>query len=72
MTLTQNQFYCVSSRHKITIPSSDICFKNYKNSRMKDGNVPSLIAYCSKCDCKLTKFIKHKDADKLSKKFGKC
>ena len=72
MTLTQNQFYCVAKKHKVTLKTDDICFKNYKNSNMKGGKTPALVGYCSKCDCKLTKFVKHKDATKLKNKFGTC
>lgn len=72
MPLTQNQFYCVGSRHKVTLKTDDICFKNFKNSKMPNGKSPALIGECKKCNCKLVKFVKHKDVAKLSKKFGKC
>ncbi len=70
--MKQNQFYCVSCRKVINIPADDICFKYLKNSKMPGGKMPSLRAECHKCDTNLTKFVKHKDAEKLKDKFGRC
>jgi hypothetical protein len=39
---------------------------------MKTGKMPSLKSECPKCDTNLTKFVKHDDAKKLEKKYGKC
>lgn len=72
MPLTQNQFYCVSSRHKVTLKTDDICVKEFRNPRMKGGKAPAIVGYCEKCRCNLTKFIKKKDVAKLVRKFGKC
>jgi hypothetical protein len=72
MTLSQNQFYCVKCRKVVKINSDDICFKNFKNKRMIGGKTPALVAECHKCDTNLTKFVKHKLAEKLEDKFGKC
>jgi len=70
--MTERQFYCVSCRKRVTIPSADICFKNIKNSKMVGGKMPSLVAYCEKCDCNLTKFVKHSKAKSLKSKYRKC
>lgn len=69
--LTQQQFYCVSHRSRVTIPKSEIGVTEYKNYKAKGGKVPALKGYCKKCDCNVTKFIKRKDKSKLQKKFGK-
>lgn len=65
-----NQFYCVSCRKKVIVSADDICVKYIKNSRV--GRIPALKGECSKCDTKLTKFVKRDDAKKLEKKYGKC
>ena len=65
-----NQFYCVSCRKIVTATQEDICFKYLKNKRA--GKIPSLKAECSKCDTRLTKFVKHDDATKLKNKYGTC
>lgn len=65
-----NQFYCVSCRKAVTVPQDDICFTYLKNKRI--GKVPALKGECSKCDTRLTKFVKHDDATKLKNKYGTC
>ena len=69
--MKEREFYCVSCRSRVMVPAEDICVKIYKNKKMVGGKVPTLKSYC-KCDCKLTKFIKHKDTNKMIDKFGKC
>ena len=63
--LKEHQFYCVQCRKRCN--GEDICFVRLKNG------TPSLKATCAKCDdCDLYKFVKHKDAGRLSKKYDKC
>lgn len=69
--LKQKQFYCVSCRAKRTAASEDICVKKYKNKRSKLGYVPALKGVCKVCHTPLTKFIKHKDVDRMTDKYGK-
>lgn len=68
--LTQNQFYCVSCRKKVTQKTDDICVVVFDNKKV--GDVPALESQCAKCNTQLYKFIKHKDEDRLTKKFGSC
>jgi len=68
--LNQNQFYCVGCRSVCTCKKEDIGFKLYTNRRTKN-KVPTLKCNCSKCGTVLTKFIKHKDQEKLLLKYGK-
>ena len=70
--LKQNQFYCVGCRSRKTVSVSDMCVKEHKNSRSKHGYIPVLKSYCKSCSTPLTKFIKHKDADRLADKYGSC
>ena len=70
--LRQNQFYCVKCRARKTVATGDICVEEYKNHRARDGYTPALKGYCSKCDTSLTKFIKYKDVNRLTTKFGRC
>lgn len=67
-----NEFYCVKCRKKVSLKPENICFQYLKNKNMKTGKMPSLKGICHKCDINLTKFIKHDDAKKLQKKYGKC
>jgi hypothetical protein len=64
--LTQNEFYCVATREKVRVKSDDICVISLKN-----GN-PALYAICPKTNTEMYKFIKHKDKERLTKKFGSC
>jgi hypothetical protein len=65
-----NQFYCVSSRKRVTVPHKDIKFKMIKNPKRK-GGVPALTAVNPKCGTKLFKFVSLKDAPKLKAKYGR-
>jgi hypothetical protein len=69
--LKQQEFYCVCCSKRVKVAADKICVKIYKNNYYTGGNTPALRSYCEKCDCNLTKFIKHKDEAKLTKKFGK-
>lgn len=69
--LTQNQFYCVSCRKKVSSHPDDMCVEVFKNKRIK-GGVPALRSECTKCGTNLTKFIKHDSKASMIKKFGKC
>ena len=64
--LTQNEFYCVKTRKKVKVKSEDICVVVFKNG------APALYAQCPKTNTNMYKFIKHKDEQKLTKKFGEC
>ena len=72
--MKDNEFYCLKCRKNVSIKKEDICFKNYKNSKMINNGkkAPTLVAECSKCDSKMVKFVKHKDSEKLQEKFEKC
>lgn len=66
--MSETQFYCVKCGKRVTLNKQDaetIRVRKTKNDRH------ALTAHCSKCDTKLYKFVKEKDADKLSKKYGK-
>ena len=64
--LTQNEFYCVSTRKKVKVNPEDICVVVLKNG------APALYATCPKTNTEMYKFIKHKDKDRLVKKFSSC
>jgi hypothetical protein len=66
MVLKETEFYCVKCKKSVNIPKKDVCFKNLKNS------APALVGYCKKCDCNLTKFVKHDKANSLKNKYGTC
>lgn len=66
--MKERQFYCVSCRRKVMCPADDIHFKIIKNKRIK-GGMPALKSVCNKCDTRLTKFVKRKDASKLKAKY---
>ena len=68
--LKQNQFYCVKCSAKKTCKKDNIGVKVYTNKRTKT-KVPTLKCSCPKCGTNMTKFIKHADEQKLTKKFGK-
>lgn len=68
--LTQNQFYCVSCRKKVTSKGDDMCVVVFDNKKV--GEVPALESQCKKCGTSLYKFIKRKDEERLTKKFGEC
>lgn len=70
--LKQNQFYCVKCKCRKTCKSSNMCVKEHKNKRSKTGYIPTLKSYCGNCETPLTKFIKHKDTDRLADKYGYC
>ena len=70
--LRTNQFYCVKCCTRITPKENDICVKKYKNDRSRDGYIPALKSYCSKCDTPLTKWIKYDDFNHLVDKYGTC
>lgn len=63
--LKQNEFYCVSCRKRKGCKPADIRVKKLK------GRIPALKSKCGKCGTNLTKFIKHADYGKLSKKYNK-
>ena len=67
--MKQRQFFCVSCNRRVTCPADEICFKRLKNRKVR-GGVPALKCHCGKCDQTLYKFVKHKDASKLKKKYG--
>lgn len=69
--MKQNQFYCVACRAKRTCKPNNIGVKVYKNKRMYNGKVPVLKCECPTCGTSLTKFIKHDDELRLTKKYGK-
>ena len=63
--LKEHQFYCVQCRRRCN--GDNICVVQLKNG------TPALKATCDKCDdCTLYKFIKNKDVQRLTKKYGKC
>ena len=64
--LTQNEFYCVKTRKTVKVKSEDMCVVVFKNG------APALHAQCPKTDIDMYKFIKHKDTERLAKKFGNC
>ena len=64
--LNQNEFYCVKTRKIVKVKHEDMCVVVFKNG------APALQAQCPKTDTTMYKFIKHKDEDRLTKKFGKC
>ena len=66
MTLTQNQFYCVSCNKKKTSSTEDICAKVLKNGQA------ALKSECQTCGTNLTKFIKNSNYNTALKKYGKC
>ena len=45
--------------------------RRYMCSCIKNG-APALYAKCPKTNTEMYKFIKHKDEDRLTKKFGSC
>lgn len=67
--MKQQQFYCVYCGKKVTKNKDDIKFKMAKSS--KRPKIPMLKSKCSKCDTKLNKFVKLKDAKTLSNKYRK-
>ena len=69
--LTQQQFYCVKCRKKVSSSAGDMCVQTFKNKKVKGGS-PALRSVCVKCGTNLTKFIKKVDKVKLTKKYGKC
>jgi hypothetical protein len=66
--MTQNQFYCVSCRKRVTCKNDDICVEFFKN---RGREVPALRCEC-KCGTNLTKFIKVSAAEKMVDKYGEC
>jgi hypothetical protein len=70
--LTQNQFYCVKCCKRISALTDNICVTEYKNKKATGGYTPALRSYCITCDTPLTKWIKHKDVDRLIDKYGNC
>lgn len=70
--LKRNQFYCVVCRKKVAVSPNTMCVKEYKNHRAKNGYTPALKSYCNKCNTPLTKFIKYKDVDRLTSRYGTC
>jgi hypothetical protein len=69
--LKQTEFYCVSCRDRVRLHPDDICVTNFRNKRM-EGGTPALVGVCNECDVNVTKFIKHKDEDRLADKYGEC
>jgi len=68
--LKQREFFCVSCNKRVSLPADQIGVQTFKNKRVK-GGVPALRGECKKCGTNVTKFVKKKDASKLTKKFGK-
>lgn len=68
--LNVNQFYCVSCRKPISCSAEDIKVGYFKNYKAPSGKVPVLKAKCSKCDCKVSKFVKRDKVAALKKKFN--
>lgn len=66
MTLTQNQFYCVSCKKKKTSTKGDICATILRNGQA------ALKSECSKCGTNLTKFIKNDSYSAAKRKYGEC
>lgn len=64
--LTQNEFYCVKTRKAVKVKSEDICVVVFKNG------APALYAQCPETKTSMYKFIKNKDIERLTKKFGNC
>lgn len=62
--LRQNEFYCVSCRKKVRIPSDEITLE-YDIARK-----PRLTAYCHRCETALYKYVRHAQADRLARKFN--
>ena len=69
--LKEQEFYCVSTRSRVTAHKDNISVRMYKNKKMKNGLSPALYATCESCSSPLIKWIKHSDVDKLLKKYGK-
>jgi len=61
--MKSNEFYCVSCRHKVTLPAKDIHVATLRNGK------PALRGNCKKCKTNLTKFIKVDDVSKMKKLF---
>lgn len=69
--LSENQFYCVSCRARVTMPKADICVKSFRNKRT--GSSPALVSKCKKCGgAHLTKWISPDKKAAMTKKYGKC
>lgn len=69
--MKENQFYCLTSGKKVTVPAADIRVKMYKNSNMPSGKSPALVADCDKCSAKMVKWIKHDKVSAMVAKYGK-
>lgn len=67
--LKQKEFYCVKCCKRVKCAPDAINFTEIKNSKATSGYVPALKCTCSHCGTKLTKFVKHKDAEKLRNKY---
>jgi hypothetical protein len=65
--LKVDEFYCLPCRKRCK--GEEIHYKKIRNKK-RDG-VPTLRAYCKKCDCIVSKIIKEKDIDKMIDRFGK-
>ena len=72
--MKENEFYCLKCKKRVSIKKNDICFKNFKNSKMVNNGkkAPALVAECNKCETNMVKFVKHKDSKKVEEKFEKC
>ena len=64
--LAKQQFYNVGLRKRVTCSKNEITYKEFNNRGRK---VPALVA--KKNGYKMVKFVKHKDAAKLKKTYGK-
>jgi hypothetical protein len=68
--LKPNQFYCVSCRKPTSSTSENIKVGYFKNYKAPSGKVPVLKSNCSKCNCKVSKFVKRDKVESLKKKFN--
>ena len=69
--MTQQQFYCVKCRKRVTIPKDDICLRIVKNKKA-GRDVPMLSGWCKECGVAVNKFVAVADVPKLAKKFKQC
>ena len=55
--MKENEFYCLKCKKRVSIKKNDICFKNFKNSKMVNNGkkAPALVAECNKCETNCNK-----------------
>jgi hypothetical protein len=70
--MTKNQFYCVSCRKRVTVPSDEIYMKTYrnKNKKTKQHTTPAMRGKHTVCGTNLTKFVSKDKYPQLVKEFG--